>query len=54
MLKHDMKQHAPISKNFYTGIGTQLQNLDSKIAESVMLEFMEWGIFALPVHDSFI
>jgi len=49
-----LKHHAPISKYFYTGIGTQLQNLDSRIAESVMLELMEWGIFALPVHDSFI
>ncbi len=46
--------HAPISKYFYTGIGTQLQNLDSRIAESVMLELMEWGTFALPVHDSFV
>jgi hypothetical protein len=47
-------QHGPISKHFYSGIGTRLQNLDSKIAESVMLELLEWDIFALPVHDSFI
>jgi hypothetical protein len=46
--------HAPISKHFYTGIGTRLQNLDSKIAESVMLELIEWDTFALPVHDSFV
>lgn len=48
------KRHEPIAKFFTTGIGLELQRTDSDIAEHVMLDLMEQGIVALPVHDSFI
>lgn len=47
-------RHAPIAKHFSTGIGTFLQFLDSRLAESVMLKIVALGGIALPVHDSFI
>jgi hypothetical protein len=46
--------HPKIKHYFGTGEGIKLQHLDSRIAESVMLELAEQGIAALPVHDSFI
>jgi hypothetical protein len=46
--------HPKIKHYFGTGEGIKLQYLDSKIAEIVMLELLEQGIVALPVHDSFI
>lgn len=46
--------HRPIAHHFYTGIGTRLQNLDSKLAEQVMLKMIEQGVTVLPIHDSFI
>jgi len=58
------EMHAPIVRYFYQGRGIYLQNLDAKIAESVLMNCMqvgerdEQGIVrkfpALPVHDSFI
>ncbi|MBE7184532.1 MAG: hypothetical protein INR68_09015 [Methylobacterium mesophilicum] len=48
------ERHEPIAKFFSTGIGLELQRIDSDIAEQVMLELMTEGIVALPVHDSFI
>jgi len=46
--------HAPIAKHFRTGIGIELQRIDSDIAEMVMMRLMSNGLLALPVHDSFI
>jgi len=48
------KHHAPISHHFYTGVGRELQRLDSDIAEEVMLKMLKRGATVLPVHDSFI
>ncbi|MBT6360174.1 MAG: hypothetical protein HOJ52_04845 [Candidatus Thioglobus sp.] len=48
------QMHPKIRHYFGTGEGIKLQHLDSKIAEIVMLELLEQGIVALPVHDSFI
>ena len=48
------QMHPKIRHYFGTGEGIKLQYLDSKIAEIVMLELLEQGIVALPVHDSFI
>jgi hypothetical protein len=48
------QMHPKIKHYFGTGEGIKLQHLDSRIAESVMLELAEQGIAALPVHDSFI
>ncbi|MDB9881299.1 hypothetical protein OAC67_04070, partial [Planktomarina temperata] len=46
--------HEPIAHYFYTGLGLQLQRLDSDIAEKVLLHFADKGIAILPLHDSFI
>jgi hypothetical protein len=48
------RRHAPIACHFHTGIGLHLQFLDSKIAEQVMLRFLELDEVCLPIHDSFI
>ena len=37
-----------------SGIGLELQRLDSDIAESVILAMKERGYLVLPVHDSLI
>jgi len=47
-------RHAPIAKHFDSGIGIELQRTDSDIAERIMLQLMQEGVLALPVHDSFI
>lgn len=49
------KTHAPIAEYFNSGIGVELQRIDSDIAERVMMRLN--GLrptVALPVHDSFI
>lgn len=47
--------HAPIGEYFGSGEGVKLQYLDSKVAEKVMLHFLEErNTPALPIHDSFI
>jgi len=46
--------HARVSEYFFTGIGLRLQNIDSQIAERVMLELTSKSIPVLPIHDSFI
>lgn len=48
------KKHEPIRHLFYSGLGVDLQYIDSQIAELIMLELGKDGIVALPVHDSFI
>ncbi len=47
-------KHPKIAKYFATGIGIELQYLDSQIAEKVILRLSRVNIVALPVHDSFI
>lgn len=47
-------KHKPISHHFCSGIGIWLQNLDSQIAEKVMMAFVDMGHPILPMHDSFI
>ena len=48
------KKHTPIKGYFCSGVGIDLQNRDSKIAEQVMLRFSKMGYAILPMHDSFI
>jgi hypothetical protein len=47
-------KHRPIRHYFCSGIGIWLQNLDSQIAEKVMMAFVEIKFAILPMHDSFI
>ena len=47
-------KHPKIAKYFATGIGIELQYLDSQIAEKVMIRLSRDNIVALPIHDSFI
>ena len=46
--------HSPIAHNFYSGVGSELQYLDSQIVETVLLELIKENTIALPVHDSFL
>lgn len=48
------RRHRPIREWFRSGKGTELQCIDSKVAESVMGYFVGRGIPCLPIHDSFI
>ncbi|MEC7370824.1 MAG: hypothetical protein VX709_16145 [Pseudomonadota bacterium] len=54
-LKRIEEQHIFISDDFYSDKGIYLQNIDSHIAEGVVLRMLkEHGAICLPVHDSFI
>lgn len=48
------KTHSPIQKHLCSGYGVRLQNLDSSIAEQIMLSLAEDDICCLSIHDSFI
>lgn len=48
------KKHHQIKQYFFTGIGIKLQNIDSQMAEQVLLHFSKMRYAILPVHDSFI
>ncbi len=48
------RKHYLVADYFYTGIGLELMNYDSIIADSVMLELANEDITCLPIHDSFI
>ena len=47
-------RHEQISNSFYTGIGKELQFIDSKIAETVIDHFIQKDIPILAIHDSFV
>jgi hypothetical protein len=47
-------RHKAIAHHFHTGIGRNLQFIDSQMAEKIMLKLLKRGVVALPVHDSFI
>jgi len=48
------QKHDKIKDYFCTGIGIDLQYLDSQIAEKVLLNYAKRGRAILPLHDSFI
>lgn len=55
LLTQILECHKPIKKFFFKQIGTELQRLDSDIAEFVMLKMInQHGAIVLPIHDSFI
>jgi hypothetical protein len=49
-----LDRHEPIHSQFFKGTGNELQYLDSRLAEEVLLEFTRQDIPCLPIHDSFI
>ena len=49
-----IERHKQIAHHFYTGIGKELQKIDSDIAEDVMLHFVKMRVPVLPIHDSFV
>lgn len=49
-----IERHAPIARYLRSGIGLELQRMDSDIAEQVMHSMMTRNILVLPIHDSFI
>jgi hypothetical protein len=53
-IKIFMDYHKPVSQYLFTGIGIDLQYLDSIIMEHVLKDCLAYGIPALPVHDSVV
>lgn len=49
-----LSKHERISHQFGKGIGKILQRLESDMAFRIVVELMDDGILALPVHDSFL
>jgi len=49
-----IKLHRPVEKHLNSGIGVELQFLDSHIAEKIMLRLLIVNEACLPIHDSFI
>jgi len=48
------KKHKRIKHYFGSGIGLEMQYVDSEMAEQVMLRMNKAGEVCLPIHDSFI
>ncbi len=48
------KRHRPVAQYFHNDWGAKLMNIDSGMAEQVLLDLLGKGIIALPIHDSFI
>ena len=54
LLTRFKEAHHPIAIFINKGKGRELQNLDSKITEIILVDLMNENIPALPVHDSYI
>jgi hypothetical protein len=54
LLTNLVNAHAPISEYMYSGIGLELQRIESDIANCVLKIFRERGVLVLSVHDSFV
>lgn len=48
------EKHSAIADNLATGAGLRLQRKEADLALSIIMELMDQGILALPVHDSFL
>jgi hypothetical protein len=46
--------HKPIEKYLFSDAGIRLQNLDSRIMNSILMRLKDSGILGLSVHDSVI
>lgn len=49
-----LDKHKAISEFFFTGVGLELQRMDSRLTEYVLNHFTSQGILCLPVHDSYL
>ena len=49
-----IKSHSPIAQYFHTGIGHQVQFIESEIMMRVLLDLMSKGVVCLPIHDGVI
>jgi hypothetical protein len=46
--------HQPIAKYLYSDVGITLQNKDSEIMNSILMELMSKDVLGLPIHDSIL
>jgi len=46
--------HQPIAKYLYSDVGLTLQNKDSQIMNSILMELMSKDVLGLPIHDSIV
>ena len=54
LLERAREIHPRIAKYVHSGRGRELQYLDSKITEGILMKMTNKGIPCLPVHDSYI
>ena len=54
LIDNILAQHRPIADMFNNDWGVKLQNIDSRIAMSVMSGMLRKGEVVLPIHDSFM
>jgi hypothetical protein len=47
-------KHQPIARLFNSGIGLDMQFLDSEIANRVLMKMIDKEMPVLPIHDSFV
>ena len=46
--------HSAIAEDFFTGVGLELQNLDSMIMADILNQFLDKELALIPVHDSVV
>lgn len=46
--------HSAIAEDFFTGVGLELQNLDSMIMADILNQFLDKELPLIPVHDSVV
>ena len=46
--------HSAIAEDFLTGVGLELQNLDSMIMADILTQFLDKEVPLIPVHDSVV
>jgi hypothetical protein len=54
MLERFRQVHSPIAAYIHSDKGVELQYIDSRITEAILMQLMTEGIPCLPVHDSYI
>ena len=54
LLENFKNVHQRLSRYFYSGVGLELQAVDSEITNNILKDFVARGVLVLSVHDSFI